>query len=250
MPFLNIYALQTARKGSESIVDKNLYEVGDKPLYLHNNYAAQKCPQITAVYVSTDHEVIKKQAGYGPFGAFTVIDRPKHLCGSTASHHEVILHGLLEIEARNGEFCDILVILLGNSMGATSEELTIAIDMLKNDETLDSVQSMGEFNMFNPFRAHYKLEDGTLETVFTQEEIAKRQKLANPNDKAVGGNVYFFNGSFWVCRRRAIVARDGLTPFPWLGKKIAAFVQKPGIQELDAPWQTVCFDNYESILKM
>lgn len=244
---MNIYALQTARKGSESVTDKNRYTIKGRPLFIHNVWAAKACKEIKEVYVSTDDEIIQRS----PYNKdYEIIDRPKHLCGSAASHHEVILQGLLEIESRENTFCDILVVLLGNSMGATHEELTEAIEILKADETLDSVQSVGEFNMFNPFRAHYLQSDGTLETVFSQEQIAEKQKLANPNDKGVGGDMYFFNGSFWVCRRSAIVARDGNTPFPWLGKRIYAYVQKQGIQELDAPWQTLCFDHYEKMLEM
>lgn len=240
-----IYALQTARKGSESIVAKNLYEVKGKPLFMHNILAARDCADIAGVYVSTDDPVIKEMSkGVG----YQIIERPRHLCGSSVSHHEVILQGMFEIEARNSAFCDYLVVLLGNSMGTTGKDLTNAIGILERNKDFDSVQSVGEFNMFNPFRAHYINDQGTLDTVFTQEEIAKRKKLDNPNDKAVGGDIYFFNGSFWVCRRRAILDQNGKTPFPWLGQKICAYVQKSGVQELDAPWQKLCFDHYDEVI--
>ena len=150
----NIVALQTARAGSKSIPKKNLLEVDGHPLFAHSTRAAVGCELINSVWCSTDDAVIKS---YSDFYDFTVIDRPPELSGDTDSHLEVIRHGVRHIEDQIG-VQDVVVLLLGNVTGIDSQCLTSAIDML---EDYDSVVSVSELNMFNPYRAH-TIEDLSL----------------------------------------------------------------------------------------
>ena len=226
-----IAALQTARMGSLGVPGKNTLPVRGEPLFTHNLRAALATPEITEVYCSTDDPAIAQWARR--HGVFP-IDRPAELCGPDASHHDTILHGLAHIEGEIGEL-DALVILLGNAAGATPEDLSTAIRMLEADPRADSIESVSPFPMFNPFRALCRSEDGTLQTILPQQWIAQRSRGLT-NDRNDAGEVLFFNGSFWVVRRAALVRRDGLLPFPWLGRRILAYVQSPRM-ELDAPWQ-------------
>jgi N-acylneuraminate cytidylyltransferase len=229
---MNIYALQTARAGSKSVLNKNIMPIKGKELYLHNAQAALESKSIKDLYVSTDCEVIKsKSTEYG----YKILDRSEKLAGDNASHHEVMKESLHQIETIIQEKIDILVVLLGNSMGCTYEDLDNAIQILISNPHADSVQSVSEFNMFNPFRA-FKINDrNILETIVSQDTIQNNAKLQNINDKNSCGNTYFFNGSFWVCRRETILG-NGLLPFTWLGYNILPYIQNP-VFELDASWQ-------------
>ena len=228
---MNIYALQTARAGSKSVPSKNILEIQGKPLYLHNVDAAIECEKVKDIYISTDCEYIKsdhQQRGY------KILHRSEDLCGDNASHHEVMRESLMQIEKDIDSKVDILVVLLGNSMGASSQDLDKAITILLDNEGADSVQSVSEFNMFNPFRA-LRINNNKLESIIPQEEIKRQSKISNINDKKSCGDVYFFNGSFWVCKRHAIIEK-GLLPFTWLGYNIVPYVQDT-VFELDASWQ-------------
>ena len=89
--------------------------------------------------------------------------------------------------------------------------------------------------MFNPYRAYKKNNSNGLETYVPQENYPD---INNLNNKDAFGDAYFFNGSFWVCRREAIMNNNGLKPFTWLGQSIYPVVQDSSIMELDAAWQT------------
>jgi hypothetical protein len=132
---------------------------------------------------------------------------------------------------------EILVILFGNTLGARPQDVDSAIQQMLEDESIDSFQSVSEFNMFTPIRAMREGDDGNLTTIMDQDAV-KSVGQGCLNDRNAAGRVLFFNGSFWVCRRRAILDQcgGGLEPFPWLGKNVRALHQ-PTIMEIDAPWQ-------------
>lgn len=228
-------ALQTARKNSKSVKDKNILKHRGKPFYMHNIDYAKKCKQIDDIYVTTDSDFIIEHAAVS---GYKVIERPEYLSGDNSSHQETIMHGISNIESEHGKKLDIVVILLGNNVGAFTEDLDTAINTLIEKPEFDSVISVSEYNMFNPFRA-YEIKDGLLDTVVEQDFIQNKRNNHNVNDKKSAGDIYFFNGSFWVCRRNIIEQNDGLLPFPWLGRRIYPLIQKD-IMEVDAPWQLKC----------
>jgi len=220
-----VVALQTARAGSKSIPKKNLLEIDGHPLFAHSIIAATGSNIIQHVYCSTDDTVIMDLSKHYNFN---VIKRPPDLCLDNCSHLEAIRHGVNEIEKDLGKQ-DIVVLLLGNVTGIDSAALDEAIDMLGDN---DSVVSVSEMNMFNPFRAH-KIIDGLLDTWIDQDLIRSDTKV---NDKNSAGNIYYCNGNFWVMRRSVLFDNDNNLPFEWLGKKIVPYIQNV-FQELDAPWQ-------------
>jgi CMP-N-acetylneuraminic acid synthetase len=220
-----IVALQTARAGSKSIPKKNLLEINGHPLFAHSILAANDSNSIQQVYCSTDDTVIKSLSKQYDF---RVINRPAELCLDDCSHLDAIRHGVIEIEKELGKQ-DVVVLLLGNVIGIDSSALDDAIGMLGNN---DSVVSVSEMNMFNPFRAH-KIVNGLLETWIAQDLICS-DKLVN--DKNSAGSIYYCNGNFWVMRRDALFEDGNNLPFEWLGKKIVPYIQNT-FQELDAPWQ-------------
>lgn len=232
--FPKVYALQTVRGGSKSVKNKNMLEIGGIPIYFHVFMAAKNCKDICKTYITTNLDpIIKDKCTKGH-----VIQRPSHLCTDESSHYDTIMHGLGEIEQRQQEQVDYLVILLGNSMGAEDpRDLSSAINALVNNPEYDSCMSVSPYNMFNPYRA-YKINDkNSLTTMIPQRIIKKENTTKAKNDKNAFGNTYFFNGGFWICKREALVKNNGLLPFTWLGKKILPYVQDEGVMEIDASWQ-------------
>lgn len=229
----NVYALQTARAGSKSVRSKNTMLFDDKPLFQHPVEKALQSKLIKQVYISTDIYLIKRNSDSLPY---QIISRPDDLAGDDSSHHDVMIHGVNEIEKRTQETVDILVILLGNSLGSEGKELDKAIQFLIDNPGYDSIQSVSEFNMFNPFRA-FTIENELLKTYMDQEVINKGTKIDNVNDKNSAGDIYFANGSFFICRRDILMKKEGFLPFPWLGYKIKPWVQEVTM-EIDAYWQS------------
>ena len=225
----------TARAGSKSVKNKNTMELGGKPLYLYNLMAAIDSKLINSVYVTTDIEEIienKNKLEYSP------ISRPNSLAGDNASHYETIKHALLHAESIEGMQCDNILVMLGNSFGADGGLLDDAIGFLNSNSGYDSIMTVSNFNMFNPFRS-YSIDDGKLRTTIDQDLIVENAKHQNVNDKKSAGDVFFFNGCFWLIRREVFMECDGLLPFPWMGKNIYPWTQDV-YMEIDAPWQINC----------
>ena len=230
---VNVIAIQTARAGSKSVPNKNEMMIDGRPLFLHNLISAIDCNSIQHVYMSTDIPLAQKfayETGY------TIIPRPEYLTGDKASHYETMKHGLEYAEKHRSKQVDILVVLLGNNRCAHTEDLNRAISMLMNDKKLDSVISVGKYNMFNPLRAYRVAQHGNLENFsrFQEPSVAKTNLI---NDKDAVGDVYFFNGSFWVMKRKSFFSNNGLQPFTWLGKQIGFIEQDASCMEIDAEWQ-------------
>ncbi|WP_016953996.1 cytidylyltransferase domain-containing protein [Catenovulum agarivorans] len=230
-------AIMTARGGSKSVKNKNTMKFHGKPLYAYNLEAALKCEKIDKVAVTTDIGEILEHDG----SQYLPIPRPNELCGDNASHHETMVHALNFCEKKLSKTFDTVIVLLGNSVGACEKSLAEAIDILEQSEYLDSVISVSEFNMFNPFRAYKISADDRLDTIVPQDFIKSSLLHKNSNDKKSAGDVYFFNGAFWVIRRSALLSNEGLLPFPWLGKNIHAYKQDV-FMEVDAPWQIKCVE--------
>jgi CMP-N-acetylneuraminic acid synthetase len=237
---MNIYALQTARGGSKSVINKNILNVKGIPLYLHNILHTKNVSKIKGTYISTDIPyIIDHQKIYN----YKIIDRPEELKGDDASHSETMIHGLLEIEKDINAEVDILVVLLGNSIGAFAEDIEKGIQLLIDNPDADSVESVSEYNMYNPFRS-LKIKDGYLDTILPQQFIEETAVKKNINDRKAAGNTYYFNGSFWIIRRQVLLNNQGLYPFHWLGNKILPLIQS-NFMEVDAMWQLSYLQNLD-----
>jgi CMP-N-acetylneuraminic acid synthetase len=248
--YISIAALQTARAGSKSVPNKNLMMYKGMPLFKHNLMHVINSTHVHNLYVSTDSKEIMKECkstrntlsrslGFNPTNAIHVIKRPAKLCKDESSHYDTILHGLKYIERKQKSKVDLLVVLLGNTPHAYTEDLDAALECFTNNwHDFDSCQSVGKFNMFNPQRAFNLRRDGTLVPVVgaCREHFLKRKK--NINDKDAFGDIYFFNGSFWIIKRETLLKNEGRGVFSWLGNRVMPWEQNSTYQEIDAEWQT------------
>jgi CMP-N,N'-diacetyllegionaminic acid synthase len=221
-------ALQTARNGSQGVKKKNVMPLGGKPLFLHNLIHLSKSKYVGSVYFSTD---IPEAGKYSEQHGFKIIDRPEELCSSTCSHYDVMLHGANEI-LKEEDF-EYIVITLGNSIGALPEDIDHSIEFLDENESYDSCQSVAEHNWHTPMRA-CTIDDDTIVPFIAKGSVK------NSNDRAVLGDTYFFNGSFFVIRKKSFFDNTGF-PFPWTGRRIKPIIQEQRYMELDSEWQKAVF---------
>ena len=87
-----VLAIIPARGGSKGLPGKNLRLLGGKPLLAWSLHAAQACPALDRIILSSDDPEIMAVARQ--FGCEVPLVRPDHLAGDTASSMEVILHAL------------------------------------------------------------------------------------------------------------------------------------------------------------
>jgi CMP-N-acetylneuraminic acid synthetase len=232
---MNIAILQTARCGSVSVPNKNTLSINNKPLFLHNIINAKNSQYKPHVYLSTDISNIESLSSeYG----FTIIERPEYLSRSDSSHHETIKHGVEKIEEIQNLTLDIVVVILGNTISAWPEDIDRAIEILQVEDDVDSVISVGKYNMFNPVRSLTISSDGSLDRIIDFDTLSQSVININNNDKDVIGDVYYLNGSLMAMRRAAVFGQSDKLPFTWLGNKTIPIVQKSICMEIDDEWQT------------
>ena len=236
---MNIAILQTARAGSQSLANKNILMFNGLPLFLHNILNVKLSEHKIPVYLSTD---IKNLGELSKEHDFSIIERPKDLAGSNSSHHDTMIHGIEVIEKIQNKQLDILIVILGNTISAWPEDIDRAIEILKENEDVDSTITVGKYNMFNPVRSLTISEDGLLDRVVKRDVLSSNIINDNVNDKEVIGDVYYLNGSIMAMRRSAVLSSSETLPFPWLGNKTMPIIQKSICMETDDAWQANIID--------
>jgi N-acylneuraminate cytidylyltransferase len=123
-----IAAMIPARGGSKGIKDKNLIELCGKPLLAWSIEHARVCPEVDAVFVTSDSERILEVARAHGAGA---IVRPVALATDTASSEDALLHALDEIEPEAGAI-ELVVFLQATSPLRKPGDISAAIAAVRS----------------------------------------------------------------------------------------------------------------------
>jgi N-acylneuraminate cytidylyltransferase len=210
-------AIVTARAGSKSIPNKNVYPVGGRPLVAYPIQAALDARGVARVFLDTDGEEI---AAVGRRMGCEILRRPEALCGDDVNHGDVIRHDVETVAAREPGLENV-VLLLGNTVMVDGALIDRSLDMLAADATLDSVMSVWEAADDHPLRA-LELRDGVLVPYGGADRQVSTARQSYPR-------AYYYDQGVWTFRWRCVQRRDGPSPWWWMGKRSAAIVR---------PWVT------------
>ena len=152
-------AIVPARGGSKSIPRKNIRPIGGIPLLAYSIEAALRARQVDRVMVSTDDEEIAEVAR--AWGAEVPFLRPAAIAGDATPDLPVFQHVLDWLEANASGIPEIVVQLRPTSPLRPPECVDAAIDLLRTDETIDSVRSVVSASQ-NPYKMWRLHVDGTL----------------------------------------------------------------------------------------
>jgi N-acylneuraminate cytidylyltransferase len=137
----NFIAFIPVRGGSKSIPFKNIKEFCGKPLVYWSIKAANDCPLIEAVYVSTDNRIIKDTVIQMGFPKVIIIDRDLKTATDTASTESAMLDFAKHYSFRN------IVLIQATSPLIRSEDIEGGIRNLieRKADSLLSVVSQRRF---------------------------------------------------------------------------------------------------------
>ncbi len=226
-----IPALLIGREGSVGFPGKNIYPVLGRPMMVYPLLAAQNCRYIDEVFLSTDSVKMKEIA---QSQGIKIIDRPAELCTKEALSEDTWVHGYEYIKSHYTENIEMMVLLFCNAPTINSDLLAQGIDILQEDETLDSATTVSAYNMFSPVRARRKAEDGTLQP-FIPFDVLEQLGRVN-SDRSAMGDVLYADCSGYVVRPRCLESiNEGLPPQKWMGKRIAPIMNWGGL-DIDYPW--------------
>lgn len=197
-----ILAVITARGGSKRLPNKNILDLGNKPLIAHTIVEAKKSKYIDKVIVSTDDDKIVEISK--KYGAEVPFIRPAELSNDTADSISVLKHS---IEFFNNEY-DYIVLLQPTSPLRKTEDIDGAIELLNND--IEAVVSVCETE-HSPLWANTLPVNKSMKD-FIKEEVKNKRSQDLPT-------YYRLNGAIYVADIKYLYKLNG-----FIGEKTNAFV--------------------------
>ena len=187
-----IIAIIPARSGSKSIKDKNIKELGKKPLIAWSIESCFKSKLISKVYVSTDSKKYAKIAKQ--FGPVEILIRPKKISDDFSTDYQMIAHAIDNIKFSY----DYIAHIRPTTPLRKTSDLNKAIKSLikSNCTSLRSVHEMSETSYKS-----LEINSGTLRSLknlkFTIDELnAPRQKF---------NKTYSPNGLIDIYKRKFVI---------------------------------------------
>lgn len=177
-----------ARGGSKGLPGKNIRDFAGRPLIAHTIAHALDCPDIEAVYVSTDDAQIADAARAA--GAVVPFLRPAELATDEAGKLPVIEHLVSHLE-RQGEVITRIVDLQPTSPLRDSADIAAALRARFDAQLVVSVATAADNPYFN------LVEQGSDGLV----HLCKGQGSGRRQDVPP---VYALNGSIYVWQRAAL----------------------------------------------
>jgi N-acylneuraminate cytidylyltransferase len=200
-------AIITARAGSKSILDKNVYEVLGRPLVAYPIQAALDAESVDKVFVSTDGESIAKA---GQDLGCEVIWRPEELCGDHVNHGDVIKHAVEWVDGKY-EGLENVVLMLGNTVMVDGALIDQSLAILAERPDLDSCMSVWEAADDHPLRS-MQIKDGLLRPYGDENRQVSTERQSY-------SKAYYYDQGVWTFRKECVQKREGPNPWWWMGKR-------------------------------
>lgn len=205
-----ILAVIPARSGSKSVVNKNIRMINDKPMMAYSIEHAQSSKYINRIIVSTDSEEYAEIAR--SYGAETPFIRPAEFAADNSLDIDVFEHALRFLEEKESYVPDIVVQLRPTYPVRNAEDIDRMIEMMLEDETVDSVRSVMQ-NEVVPHKMWYVAEDGSMDPIL--KDIPEAYNMARQQLP----KTYYQNGNIDLLRPRNVTEYHSMT-----GKKIKGYV--------------------------
>jgi len=203
----------TARGGSQSIINKNVYEVAGIPLIGHVIKASSDAKLINRIYISTDCPIITQ---YGQKNGCIIINRPEELRGGHVNHGDVIRHAVEYVDKYENGLKNV-VVLLGNTVMVDGQLIDEAFQILENNNDIDSVMTLWEAADDHPLRA-LEIQDGFIVPYGGLDRQVSTERQSYPK-------AYYYDQGIWAFHKECVQKREGPNPWWWMGKRCYPIVR-------------------------
>lgn len=122
-------AVIPARGGSKRVPDKNIREIGGKPLILYTLEAAIKAEVFDHIFVSTDCPRIQELVNR--YGTFATELRPKEFANDLSPTSDAVRHAVELLEFEFKTKCDVVAILQPTSPLRDSQHIRSAFEYFR-----------------------------------------------------------------------------------------------------------------------
>lgn len=194
-------AIIPARKGSKRLPNKNILELGGKPLIAWTIEAAVQA-QTDKVIVSTDSREIAKISE--KYGAEVPFIRPGNLSTDTASSVDVVLH-TLDFFKNKGILFEYIVLLQPTSPLRTAIDIDKAIKFLYQNNA-NSVTSVCEME-HSPLWCNTLPENGAMDDFIRPEVQGKRSQDLDTFYR-LNGAIYIVKADYFETERKFVASSN------------------------------------------
>ncbi|MCJ7700001.1 MAG: acylneuraminate cytidylyltransferase family protein [Anaerolineales bacterium] len=219
-------AIIPARGGSKSIPDKNIIEVGGKPLLAWTILAAQNSSNIDRLVVTTDDPKIAEVAE--EYGAEVPFLRPTELAQDDTPGITPIIHAVNWLSANQNYKSDYVLNLQPTSPLRTGADIDAAL-MLATEKIADGVVSVIQ-PKHHPYWTQSINSEGRMVDFFSQgTNITRRQDLPP---------AYALNGAIYLVETQVLLSLQ-----TWYTDKTYAYLMPPERSlDIDTPWDLYLVD--------
>jgi N-acylneuraminate cytidylyltransferase/CMP-N,N'-diacetyllegionaminic acid synthase len=188
-----------ARGGSKGVPNKNIRNIGGKPLIAHSIEQARSTRLFDKIAVSSDSQDILTVAK--TWGADLLIVRPADLASDAAAKLPAIRHCVEEVERTTGQKYDVIVDLDATSPLRTPEDIVGAVKLLETRKSANVIT--GAPARRSPYFNLVELnEKGNVRLSKPLSRAVTRRQDAPP--------CFDMNASIYVWQREALFKHDGL----------------------------------------
>lgn len=199
-----ILGVTLARSGSQSVKNKNIILINNKPLIAYTINQALNSKYITDYIVSTNCKKIKKISK--KYGAEVPFVRPKKFSTNTASSASAIKHALLQSEKIFKKKYDYVVELMATNPLKNVDDIDSVLQIIIKKKA-DSVIAVHQLFDHHPSRIK-KIINGKLYDFKIKEKLESRRQDLTPKAFIRSGSIYAMSRSFVLAKKRYISGKS------------------------------------------
>ncbi|GAB6862948.1 cytidylyltransferase domain-containing protein [Haloplanus litoreus] len=195
---MDVLGVVPVRSGSKRVPNKNVRELGGKPLLAHTIEQAASSSVLDRCLISTDDEeiatVAREHGGDAPFL------RPDRLATDTASSADAVAHALEWVHERGHE-PTIVVLLQVTTPFRTSADIDEAVEKLRRSPEAKSIVAVTEYRV--PPQWAFEIDDeGRLRSHFSAYDMWDD----GPGRSQETATLYHPNGAVFAARVDSFLA--------------------------------------------
>jgi CMP-N,N'-diacetyllegionaminic acid synthase len=198
---LNIISIIPARQNSQSIKNKNLAKLGNKPLIYYSIKQSLNCKQIHRTIVSTDSPHIASVAK--KIGAEVPFLRPKKYSRNSSRDIEFLYHCLNWLKLNENYLPDLVVQLRPTQPLRSVSQIKKAIFLMTKDKNADSLRTISL-----PERSPYKMWiKRKKELIYFMKNLDQGEEFYNADRRKLP-EVFWHDGAIDVIRCKTILNKS------------------------------------------
>ena len=204
----NNLALIPARGGSKSIPNKNIADLGGRPLISYCIEAAKRSIFVQRIIVDTDSPEIAEIARH--YGAETPFLRPARLAEDQSSIYETVEYALKWLKNKESYCPDYTLLMHATEPFVKTEQIDDLFEKVLTKKADSGIAMVSVARTSHPYHVRHLTKDGYLEFDQPSMHYQSPNRQTDPKKFSFGGFWWFVTDSFIKERKFEVGKTVGL----------------------------------------